>query len=74
MKLYLISGKDKTHTDGQPFEVYLVVAPSRAAVDELLPQHLSVSLEGELDGTIDHPPGVIGRIGSRTSISINGKA
>jgi hypothetical protein len=73
MKLYLISSKDESPTDEQPFKIYLVAAPSRAAVDELLPQHLLLGVEGELDGTIDHPAGVIGWIGSRTAISINGK-
>jgi|tagenome__1003787_1003787.scaffolds.fasta_scaffold20558092_2 hypothetical protein len=73
MKLYLISGKHESPTDGQPFKVYLVAAPNRAAVNEMLPQGLVLGIEGEVDGSIDHPEGIIGWVGSRMAISINGK-
>jgi hypothetical protein len=73
MKLYLISGK---HDVGgsQPFRVYLVAAPNRAAVDEMLPEDLALGIEGEVDGSIDHPAGIIGWVGSPMAVSINGKS
>jgi hypothetical protein len=73
MKLYLISGKRGSPTDSPPFRIYLVAAPDRAAVDEMLPEGLILGVEGEVDGTIDHPAGIIGWVGSRSPISINGK-
>ena len=73
MKLYLISGKSGSPTDGPPFRIYLVAAEDRAAVDGMLPQGLTQGIEGEVDGTIDHPAGIIGWVGSRSPLSINGK-
>jgi hypothetical protein len=39
----------------------------------MLPQGLTLGIEGEVDGTIDHPAGIIGWVGSRSPLSINGK-
>src|ERR1044071_10498889 len=73
MKLYLISAKHGTSTASPPFRIYLVAAPDRAAVDKMLPEGLILGVEGEVDGSIDHPEGVIGWVGSRSPISINGQ-
>jgi len=72
MKLYLFSGQ-LSDDESQPFRVYLVAAPTEAKATEYLPQNLQLGQYGEADGTIDHPVGIVGWLGSRTAISIDGK-
>ena len=74
MKLFLIPGKLE-HSKDLPFRVYLVAAPSDEKAFEFLPAGFQLGGGwGEAEGSIDHPEGIIARLGSRTAISVDGRS
>jgi hypothetical protein len=74
MRLFLIPAKLANQNARLPHRVYLVAAPSYDDALNYLPKDVETLGFGEAEGTIDHPLGLVGWLGSRTPISIDGKS